>query len=245
MESDPQTQNRFTRRYYSAVNRQRGPLPRLDRNDRARLLTYVECIARETRPQGDARGYCRNRLRRNGEPWAKSQQGMLKKVDVAVIKALLNEFHHAGTGECFPAIATIASAAACSIASVVRALPRLERTGLLQRYARTQIIMDHRGRRRARRTSNSYGFARPSTWFWPGNTPLKSLNTHSDQRSPYNPMKKRTQPVWPNGRSSKKQAMADMAAHLDRLRAAENRIDAAAEADTLAAIAQMKARGEI
>jgi hypothetical protein len=36
-----------------------------------------------------------------------------------------------------------------------------------------------------------------------------------------------------------------MAAHLERLRAAENQIDAAAEAETLAAIAQMKARGEI
>jgi hypothetical protein len=245
MESVERAFNRFERRQQSTIRRQKGPLPRLDRNDRARLITYVECIARETRPQGEDRGYCRNRTRKNGEPWAKSQQGLLKKVDVAVMKALLNEFHHAGTGECYPAIETIAAAAACSPASVVRALPRLERTGLLQRFARTQIIMDHLGRRRARRTSNSYGFARPSTWFWPGNSPLKGLNTQTDLRSPYETKNYKRATFWPGGRPTKKRATEDMKAHLARVQAAEREDRAAAELATVAAIAEMRRRGEI
>jgi hypothetical protein len=245
METIARTLNRLERRQQSSIQRQKGPLPRLDRNDRARLITYVECIARETRPQGDDRGYCRNRVRKNGEPWAKSQQGILKKVDVAVIKALLNDFHHSGTGECYPAIETIAAAAACSPASVARALPRLERTGLVQRYARTQIIMDAHGRRRARRTSNSYGFARPSTWFWPGNTPLKGLNSHSDGRSPYDAKKYKNDTFWPNGRPTKKQAAADMKAHLERLDRARHDDLVADENIAIAKIRELKARGEI
>jgi hypothetical protein len=217
----------------------------LDRNDRARLILYVECIARETRPQGEDRGYCRNRFRANGNPWAISRQGHLKKVDVAVIKALLNQFHNPQTGECYPAIETIAKAAACSPASVIRSLPRLETTGLLIRYARTQIIMDHQGHRRPRRTSNSYAFPLPSAWFWPGNTPLKSFNTQTDLRSPYEPRKDKSELNWPNGKPSKSRARTDMEAYLARLKGAADEKRAAAEAQTLAAIDKMRRDGQI
>jgi hypothetical protein len=124
------------------------PLP-LDRNAKARIMTFARAQSRRTEPG-----------QHYGELTAKA---------IAVLQALLWQFHNAGNGKCFPAYEAIAAAAGCARSTVAAAIKALEAAGLLSWVnrvvrvrARCRDLFGFDGICvRVRRTSNAYRFNDP------------------------------------------------------------------------------------
>ena len=121
----------------------------LDRNAKARLMVLAHQLARRTAP---GRAY-----------------GALSAKAVAVLRALLYDFHNSKDGRCFPSYESIAAAAACARSTVAEAIKALEATGLLSwvnRIARIRVKEPNlfgrlEWRTRIIRTSNAYSFRDP------------------------------------------------------------------------------------
>jgi predicted transcriptional regulator len=94
-----------------------GRRPRLDRNERARLMFTAEALDRRTR-----------RPRQHG--------GVLKRTGLAVLKALVFGFHNVATGRCDPGYDALARLAGVARSTVAMALKRLEAAGLVVRTRR-------------------------------------------------------------------------------------------------------------
>ena len=115
----------------------------LDRNQKARLLHRAQALTRATAP---GRHY-----------------GALTAKGYAVLRALLMQFHNAGSGRCFPSYKRIQEAVGCSKATVAAALKALEQCGLLSVCNRLVRVRwkDEAAlawRVRVMRTSNCYAF---------------------------------------------------------------------------------------
>ena len=121
----------------------------LDRNAKARIMTYARALMRRTE-KGKA----------YGQVTAKA---------LAVLEALLWGFHNARSGLCFPSYETIAERAGCARSTVAEALKALEEAGLLSWVNRIVRIKErcadlfgNSGTRwRIIRTSNGYQFNDP------------------------------------------------------------------------------------
>jgi hypothetical protein len=121
----------------------------LDRNAKARIMTYARALMRRTE-KGKA----------YGQVTAKA---------LAVLEALLWGFHNARSGLCFPSYETIAESAGCARSTVAEALKALEEAGLLSWVNRIVRIRErcadlfgNSGTRwRIIRTSNGYAFNDP------------------------------------------------------------------------------------
>ena len=119
----------------------------LDRNQKARLLHRAQALTRATAP---GRHY-----------------GALTAKGYAVLRALLMQFHNAGSGRCFPSYKRIQEAVGCSKATVAAALRALEECGLLTVANRLVRVkwkdeLARAWRVRVMRTSNCYAFASPA-----------------------------------------------------------------------------------
>lgn len=101
--------------------------------------------------------------------------GVLTAKAVAVLQALLWQFHNAGSGRCFPSYEAIAEAAGCARSTVAEALHALERAGVLtwcnrlvRVRERCRDLFGADGTRiRVVRTSNAYAFRDPAVAAWP------------------------------------------------------------------------------
>jgi DNA-binding MarR family transcriptional regulator len=121
----------------------------LDRNAKARIMTYARALMRRTQ-KGKA----------YGQVTAKA---------LAVLEALLWSFHNARSGLCFPSYETIAKRAGCARSTVAEALKALEEAGLLSWVNRIVRIKERCAdllgqlgiRVRVIRTSNGYQFNDP------------------------------------------------------------------------------------
>jgi hypothetical protein len=118
----------------------------LDRNQKARLLHRAQALTRATAP---GRHY-----------------GALTAKGYAVLRALLMQFHNAGSGRCFPSYKRIQEAVGCSKATVAAALKALEQCGLLSVCNRLVRVkwkdeLACAWRLRVVRTSNCYAFDAP------------------------------------------------------------------------------------
>jgi hypothetical protein len=124
------------------------PLP-LDRNAKVRIMVLARALSRRTEPG-----------RHYGELTAKT---------LAVLQALLWQFHNARDGRCFPAYETIAAAAGCARSTVAAAIKALEATGILSWVNRVVRVRERCRdlfgndgiRVRVVRTSNAYCFNDP------------------------------------------------------------------------------------
>lgn len=146
---------------------------RIDRNDRARILTQAEIIERTTK-----RPRCKN--------------GAFGYAGLQVLKCLLFRFLNVATGRCDPSIAAIAAATGLAPSTVQKALDRIEASGILQRVKRLARVLittpcPWTGRPltapRTLQTSNAYSFtfptapqAKPADLFTPRKAP-KSTDT--------------------------------------------------------------------
>jgi len=83
----------------------------LDRNAKARIMAYARPFMRRTE---------------KGKHY-----GLLTAKCLAVLQALLWDFHNANSGLCFPSLATIAKAADCAPSTVAEAIKALEAAGVL------------------------------------------------------------------------------------------------------------------
>ena len=92
----------------------------LDRNERARLIDFAECLDRRTHQPG----------------W---HGGDLKRTGLAVLKALVFGFLGRG-GRCDPSLDSLAQMAGCARSTVIEALKRLEAAGLVRRIARWRAV---------------------------------------------------------------------------------------------------------
>jgi hypothetical protein len=110
----------------------------LDRNTRARLIYFAECLDRRTHEPG-----------RHG--------GALKRTGLAVLKALLFGFHNLATGRCDPSLESLARMAGCARSTCAAALKRLEAAGLVRRIGRWRAVAANGGLVVVR-TSNAYTF---------------------------------------------------------------------------------------
>jgi hypothetical protein len=113
----------------------------MDRNAKVRLLMRARLLSRRTEPG--------------------KHYGRVTAKDVAVLEALAMTFHNAADGRCFPSLARLAEAAACSRSTAAKAVQALEAAGLLQYVHRIARIRWHdeataSWRWRVIRTSNSY-----------------------------------------------------------------------------------------
>jgi len=121
----------------------------LDRNAKARIMTFARALMRRTE-KGKA-------------------YGAITAKALAVLEALLWGFHNARSGLCFPSYATIAERAGCARSTVAEAIKALEDAGLLtwvnrivRIRERCQDLFGHFGSRvRVIRTSNGYRFNDP------------------------------------------------------------------------------------
>lgn len=124
------------------------PIP-LDRNAKARVMTYARALMRRTE--------------------AGKHYGMVTAKYLAVLGALLWGFHNAATGKCFPSYESIAERAGCARSTVYEAIRALEDVGVLtwvNRIARvrepfTDMFGEIATRWRIIRTSNAYSFNDP------------------------------------------------------------------------------------
>jgi hypothetical protein len=122
----------------------------LDRNAKARIMTLARALSRRTEP---GRHY-----------------GVISAKALAVLKALLWQFHNAGSGACFPSYEAIAEAVGCARSTVAEALKALEAAGLLtwvnrlvRVWERCRDLFGHGGSRvRVMRTSNGYTLRDPA-----------------------------------------------------------------------------------
>ncbi len=121
----------------------------LDRNAKARIMTFARALMRRTE-KGKA-------------------YGAITAKALAVLEALLWGFHNARSGLCFPSYATIAERAGCARSTVAEAIKALEEAGLLTWVNRIVRIRErcedlfgrHGSRVRVIRTSNGYQFTDP------------------------------------------------------------------------------------
>jgi len=121
----------------------------LDRNAKARIMTFARALMRRTE-KGKA-------------------YGAVTAKALAVLEALLWGFHNARSGLCFPSYATIAERAGCARSTVAEAIKALEDAGLLtwvnrivRIRERCEDLFGHLGSRvRVIRTSNGYRFNDP------------------------------------------------------------------------------------
>ena len=121
----------------------------LDRNAKARIMTFARVLMRRTE-KGKA-------------------YGAITAKALAVLEALLWGFHNARSGLCFPSYGTIAERAGCARSTVAEAIKALEDAGLLtwvnrivRIRERCQDLFGHFGSRvRVIRTSNGYRFNDP------------------------------------------------------------------------------------
>jgi hypothetical protein len=122
----------------------------LDRNQKARIMHWARCVARERAPG--------------------KQRGIITRAALEVLQALLWRFHGARNGLCFPSYERIAEAAHCARSTVYEAIQALEDAGLLtwaNRIKRVRercvdLLGDQGWRWRVLRTSNAYAFHDPS-----------------------------------------------------------------------------------
>lgn len=108
----------------------------LDRNDRARLLHHAEALDRRTRLPGQ-------------------HGGTLKRTGLAVLRALVMTFHNRYSGRCDPSLDTLAAAAGVSRSTVVVALQRLLRAGIIA-WTRRMVRIRKAGVVTLRQASNAY-----------------------------------------------------------------------------------------
>ena len=121
----------------------------LDRNAKARIMTFARALLRRTE---------------KGKHY-----GQLTAKFLDVLEALLWCFHNARSGLCFPSYATIAERAGCARSTVAEAIKALEDAGLLtwvnrivRIKERCEDLFGHFGTRtRVIRTSNGYRFNDP------------------------------------------------------------------------------------
>jgi len=121
----------------------------LDRNAKARIMTFARVLMRRTE-KGKA-------------------YGAITAKALAVLEALLWGFHNARSALCFPSYATIAERAGCARSTVAEAIKALEDAGLLtwvnrivRIRERCEDLFGHFGTRvRVIRTSNGYRFNDP------------------------------------------------------------------------------------
>ncbi len=121
----------------------------LDRNAKARIMTFARALMRRTE-KGKA-------------------YGAITAKALAVLEALLWGFHNARSGLCFPSYATIAERAGCARSTVAEAIKALEDAGVLtwvnrivRIRERCEDLFGHLGSRvRVIRTSNGYQFNDP------------------------------------------------------------------------------------
>jgi len=121
----------------------------LDRNAKARIMTFARVLMRRTE-KGKA-------------------YGAITAKALAVLEALLWGFHNARSALCFPSYATIAERAGCARSTVAEAIKALEDAGLLtwvnrivRIRERCEDLFGHFGSRvRVIRTSNGYRFNDP------------------------------------------------------------------------------------
>ena len=123
----------------------------LDRNAKARIMTFARALMRRTE-KGKA-------------------YGAITAKALAVLEALLWGFHNARSGLCFPSYDKIAECAGCARSTVAEAIKALEDAGLLtwvnrivRIRERCQDLFGHHGSRvRVIRTSNGYQFNDPKS----------------------------------------------------------------------------------
>ena len=121
----------------------------LDRNAKARIMTFARALMRRTE-KGKA-------------------YGAITAKALAVLEALLWGFHNARSGLCFPSYEKIADRAGCARSTVAECIKALEDAGLLtwvnrivRIRERCQDLFGHFGSRvRVIRTSNGYQFTDP------------------------------------------------------------------------------------
>jgi Helix-turn-helix domain len=121
----------------------------LDRNAKARVMTYARALMRRTE-KGKA-------------------YGAISAKALAVLEALLWGFHNARSGLCFPSYEKIAERAGCARSTVAEALKALEMAGVMtwvNRIVRVRErcadLFGNMGNRiRVIRTSNGYAFSDP------------------------------------------------------------------------------------
>lgn len=112
---------------------------KLDRNARARLIHQAETMERATKAWG----------RRNG---------IVSRIALDVLRALLLKFHNPESGLCCPSIETLAKATGLCRASIINALQRLEALGVLVVTRRLVRVRDGSGVSMCRQGSNLYSF---------------------------------------------------------------------------------------
>jgi DNA-binding IclR family transcriptional regulator len=110
-------------------------MPRIDRNERARLLFQAEALDRRTHQPGQ-------------------HGGCLKRTGLAVLRALLFTFANVVTGRCDPGYEALAKAAGVARSTVAVALERLEAAGLIVRTRRQVGVV---------RFTNAYAFTASET----------------------------------------------------------------------------------
>ena len=126
-----------------------GPCRKLDREAKLRVMTRARALMRRTEPG--------------------KHYGAVTAKALAVLRALLWDFHNSRSGLCFPSYEAIAERAGCARSTVGEAIAALEHAGVLGWVNRLTRVADaerdlfgHLVRRwRVIRTSNSYCFHDP------------------------------------------------------------------------------------
>ncbi len=131
----------------------------MDREAKVRIMTLARALSRRTE--------------------ARKHYGALTAKALAVLEALLWQFHNARTGICFPSLKAIAEAAGCARSTAQKAVEALEAAGLLSWVNRLKRVAEHGPTGwivRVVRTSNGYRFRDPRS----SNTENRSRTTHQD-----------------------------------------------------------------
>ena len=118
----------------------------MDRNAKARVMVYARALMRRTEP---------------GKAY-----GAITAKALAVLEALLWDFHNARSGLCFPSYDKIAEAAGSARSTVAEAIKALEDAGILSWVNRIKRVAEeshdlfgrHIRKTRVIRTSNGYPF---------------------------------------------------------------------------------------
>ena len=123
----------------------------MSRNIKLRVMAMARALMRRTEPG--------------------KHYGAITAKHLAVLQALLWEFHNAATGLCFPSYEAIAEKAGCARSTVAEAIKALEAAGLLTWVHRIKRVYErvtnmfgegvHGQRSRVERTSNGYRFTEP------------------------------------------------------------------------------------
>jgi DNA-binding MarR family transcriptional regulator len=195
-----------------------------DRNDIARFLVLAETHERDTREPGVGR---------------RGKEGDLKRTGLAVLRTLVLVYRSRKNGKAWPSVQTLATRANVSRAAVHRALNRLERAGYLSRLAQSRLgqAFDRRGRYVPIRVPSLI------TFYWPVAHESKIAT------GPTISLKYKKGPDgWPRRptKSGAVEAMQGWINRRDKARGAAAAADRVCrEAETLAAIRQMRAEGEM